>query len=173
MRRSIYEELERDRRAARDASAAAERRAVELLRLQSDFAALRMRFALLRLEHTLVRKYRPDQPRVPAGDRDGGQWTNGGEGERDVDVTGSIEPSEDQDADVEARVILTGGGFTKDQLKMTVQDFVAQNCQARIHAVIPGEFYDMTIGEVQIEDRAGNARARTCIKVLKRPQYRK
>lgn len=27
----------------------------------------------------LVRKYDPDQPRVPAGNPDGGQWTSGGE----------------------------------------------------------------------------------------------
>jgi hypothetical protein len=27
----------------------------------------------------IQRKYRPDQPRVPAGSRDGGQWTDEGE----------------------------------------------------------------------------------------------
>jgi len=29
---------------------------------------------------TLLAKYSPDQPRVPAGNSDGGQWTSGGEG---------------------------------------------------------------------------------------------
>jgi len=29
---------------------------------------------------TLLAKYSPDQPRVPAGNPDGGQWTSGGEG---------------------------------------------------------------------------------------------
>lgn len=34
-------------------------------------------------EHPFARyeqKYRPDQPRVPAGSREGGQWASGGEG---------------------------------------------------------------------------------------------
>lgn len=30
---------------------------------------------------TLARKYNPNQPRVPAGNSDGGQWTDGGAGE--------------------------------------------------------------------------------------------
>lgn len=52
------------------------------LRLRSDFAALRMTFAagrvirLLKLE----RRYREDQPRIPAGNPDGGQWTDEGGG---------------------------------------------------------------------------------------------
>src|SRR4029077_19752844 len=29
------------------------------------------------LRAALAKKYNPDQPRVPAGDRDGGQWTDG------------------------------------------------------------------------------------------------
>jgi hypothetical protein len=29
-----------------------------------------------------LEKYNPDQPRVPAGDRDGGQWTSGDSSER-------------------------------------------------------------------------------------------
>jgi hypothetical protein len=32
------------------------------------------------LRAALAKKYNPDQPRVPAGNRDGGQWTSGGEG---------------------------------------------------------------------------------------------
>lgn len=44
--------------------------------LHADLAALQMRLALLKLAH----KYRPDQPRVPAGSRDGGQWTYAGDG---------------------------------------------------------------------------------------------
>lgn len=33
---------------------------------------------LLRLERLLRKAYDPDQPRVPAGNPDGGQWTSGG-----------------------------------------------------------------------------------------------
>jgi hypothetical protein len=42
-------------------------------------AALRVKLALMRLEE-LRRKagFNPDQPRVPAGNPDGGQWTSGG-----------------------------------------------------------------------------------------------
>ena len=42
-----------------------------------------MRIATLELKldvfiHALERRYRPDQPRVPAGRRDGGQWIRAG-----------------------------------------------------------------------------------------------
>ncbi len=47
-----------------------------LLPLYADLAALRMQWALVKL----ARKYRADQPRVPAGSREGGQWTDGGGG---------------------------------------------------------------------------------------------
>lgn len=49
---------------------------------------LRLRVGLLTLRRDLhrrwfgspTRKYRPDQPRVPAGHPDGGQWTDGSGG---------------------------------------------------------------------------------------------
>ncbi len=40
--------------------------------LRADLAAIQMEWALLKL----ALKYCPDQPRVPAGNRDGGQWTD-------------------------------------------------------------------------------------------------
>jgi len=56
---------------------AAEREALErkLLQLRCEFAALKLEYALRRFQ----RKYSPDQPRVPAGNPDGGKWTSGGE----------------------------------------------------------------------------------------------
>ncbi len=39
--------------------------------LRADLAAIQMEWALLKL----ALKYNPSQPRVPAGNRDGGQWT--------------------------------------------------------------------------------------------------
>jgi hypothetical protein len=42
--------------------------------LYPDLAALRMQWVLL----ILARKYNPDQPRVPAGNSDGGQWAYAG-----------------------------------------------------------------------------------------------
>ncbi len=55
-------------------------RAVEsgLLRLKWIAAATRFELAMLRHDRAL--KYSPDQPRVPAGNPDGGQWTDGGGG---------------------------------------------------------------------------------------------
>jgi len=50
-----------------------------LLQLRSDLAALEMRWALTKL--TYKYNFDPAQPRVPAGSRDGGQWTGtGGDG---------------------------------------------------------------------------------------------
>lgn len=52
---------------------------VLLSRIRCDTAAMTVRLALLRLM-LLEKAYNPDQPRVPAGDPDGGQWTDGGFG---------------------------------------------------------------------------------------------
>jgi hypothetical protein len=44
--------------------------------MQWNFAALRVKATCLRMIEVL-RKYDPDQARIPAGNPDGGQWTNG------------------------------------------------------------------------------------------------
>jgi hypothetical protein len=51
----------------------------ELLEAKALVAELKWQLALRRF----ARKYRPDQPRVPAGNPDGGQWTSEGGGPRD------------------------------------------------------------------------------------------
>jgi hypothetical protein len=48
----------------------------ELRRVRPDYYWLR--FGLAAAKRNYARKYDPDQPRVPAGNPDGGQWTNGG-----------------------------------------------------------------------------------------------
>lgn len=48
----------------------------EIGRMRTDLAAMRLRVALLRW--SLDWKYNPDQPRVPAGNSDGGRWLGGG-----------------------------------------------------------------------------------------------
>lgn len=40
----------------------------------------------------LARKYDPDQPRVPAGNPDGGQWTSGGEGDNSESFENLVQP---------------------------------------------------------------------------------
>jgi hypothetical protein len=52
----------------------------EIQDLRCSLAALAFEFALLRLRVLLRRGYDPDQPRVPAGNPDGGQWTEGAGG---------------------------------------------------------------------------------------------
>jgi hypothetical protein len=76
-----YEQLHRDRLAARDARLAAEQRQHELAALRHAHASLRLDLALLELKLILEGKHRPDQPRVPAGNGDeSGRWTSEGRG---------------------------------------------------------------------------------------------
>ncbi len=55
-------------------------RAIEggLLRLKWLAAATRFELALLRHDRALKAGFKPDEPRVPRGNPDGGQWTTGG-----------------------------------------------------------------------------------------------
>ncbi|AVO44043.1 hypothetical protein C6569_02610 [Phreatobacter cathodiphilus] len=48
------------------------------MRLWRAIADLRWDILVLKTALRLHRRYDPDQPRVPAGSPDGGQWTNGG-----------------------------------------------------------------------------------------------
>lgn len=57
-------------------SAHASARWHEIVFLRRKLVSLKAQTRLLRYE--LVRKYNPDQPRVPAGNTGGGQWTSGG-----------------------------------------------------------------------------------------------
>ena len=50
----------------------------EIVLLRRRLVSLKAQTRLLR--HELARKYNPDQPRVPAGNTGGGQWTSGGGG---------------------------------------------------------------------------------------------
>jgi hypothetical protein len=47
------------------------------------------------LRAALAKKYNPDQPRVPAGNRDGGQWTDGSEPESQISSDLSLDGSND------------------------------------------------------------------------------
>src|SRR3712207_6683082 len=80
MNLSLYEQLALDRERAHQEVLAVERRERELLRIRQGLIGLQLDLALLKLRRALWRKYRPDQPRVPAGNPDGGQWTSEGGG---------------------------------------------------------------------------------------------
>lgn len=58
----------------------------EIVLLRRRLVSLKAQTRLLR--HELARKYNPDQPRIPAGNADGGQWTSGGGG-GDAALTGT------------------------------------------------------------------------------------
>lgn len=80
MRVSAYGRIERDRLEAGRAARELERRECELDWIRRELATIGVSLALLKLERALARKYRPDQPRVPAGEPGGGQWIGDNDG---------------------------------------------------------------------------------------------
>jgi hypothetical protein len=56
------------------------RHAQEVAALRAELAGLAVGVKLIRLERVLSLKYRPDQPRAPAGQSDGGRWVSEGTG---------------------------------------------------------------------------------------------
>ena len=145
----------------------------EVLRLRHELAKIRLDYELRRFQQ----KYSPDQPRVPAGNPDGGQWTDGGGGGAGRDhgvaaqtlseVNDSTKPGDDA-----ARIQLAGG-LTDDQLNLTVQTFVSTYCLGSINRQLPGQFMGVTIADVMAEAQRGNAAARMCLKLLMQDRWRK
>jgi hypothetical protein len=66
-----------------------------LLRLRWLLAAAEVEKCAARIAHLLRAKYDPNQPRVPAGNPDGGRWTDDG-------ITGGIELADDAGGDERA-----------------------------------------------------------------------
>lgn len=108
---------------------------------------------LNRIAGLLTQKYSQEQARVPAGNSNGGQWTSGSDGL----------PSGDQLA----------GGFDKEDMGKTVQQFVAEKCRGGIHSILPGEFLDKTIADVVKSAKSGNAAGNRCLKLLNQQRFRK
>jgi hypothetical protein len=86
----LYPHLKRQREAAEDAAFAAQiaasRRFLAELRVEVD--EMKAALARRRLEEA---KYSPSQPRVPAGNSRGGQWTDGGTGGSIARPMGSVD----------------------------------------------------------------------------------
>jgi hypothetical protein len=112
----------------------------------------------------------PNQPRVPAGNRDGGQWTSIGVGSRSP--ISESRPNAQAVARPRSGVQLAGG-FTDEQMELTVQNFASTHCRGLIHRMLPGQFLGMTIADVMAAAKGGDPAARTCLKLLKRDDYRK
>lgn len=64
----------------------------ELLGARSSLIDLKMHSLSLQIQ-LLLRKYRPDQPRVPAGNPTGGQWTRDGTAIENIHVAGKYDPA--------------------------------------------------------------------------------
>lgn len=64
----------------------------KLLNTRSDLLDLKMRMLTIQIQ-LLLRKYRPDQPRVPAGRPTGGQWTDGDDDTGTLVVAGKYDPA--------------------------------------------------------------------------------
>jgi hypothetical protein len=140
--------------------------AVSQNRIAARLAAARAQLAIqrLRLAHALKR-FNPNQPRVPAGHANGGQWTSGGSGAAAELASDRVRQDRPE--------IQPVGGFEKDQLGITVQDFASRYCLGNIRAVLPGQFAGWTIAEVMEAAKRGDPAARTCLKVLGRERFRK
>jgi hypothetical protein len=113
----------------------------------------------------ISRKYRPDQARVPAGQSGGGQWTSDGS---------AADTSESTPSDPNViPVARKPGGLPRAVWDKTVRQFVSQYCKASINRELPGQFEDVTIGDLLDLARGGDRAARTCVKLLERGKYRK
>ena len=134
--------------------------------MRCEHAALRLDLALVRLQRLLARKYRPDQPRVPAGEPGAGRWTNGTFGlpVADGQSEGNGKP--------DARIILAGGIKPEDH-GLTVEQFVSRYCIGSAGREIPGQFKHMTVGEMLAAKEAGNHAAAKCYKLLNDNRFRK
>ena len=86
-------------------------------------------------------KYRPDQLRVPAGNPDGGQWTDEGGGGGDKPANRPLlawTPPAGTASD--ASLPIGQVGFSEAERRMTAQDFISRNCKGYILREFPSEF---------------------------------
>ena len=149
----------------------------ELLELRGYL--LIMKNGLTALQVACELKYSPDQPRWPAGYPRGGQWMpkeGGEEGVPEELERDAAEDSESLSAFGEApdeTPIEPVGGIPESEKGSTVQSFMSRYCNAGTRAEMPGQFLGMTILEVMQLAKQGDSAARTCLKLLKKNEYRK
>lgn len=115
-------------------------------------------------------KYSPDQPRVPAGNTDGGQWTQADSAPAAPQIGppprfSSAAPSP-KDADG-SQIELAA------DTNQTCEGYIAANCQARILRVFPGQYLTCTLQEVLEAAKRGDAAARCAKKLLFNNIYKK
>jgi hypothetical protein len=145
-------------------------------RVASAPRAGRLHLALIRLELLLLKAgYNPNQPRVPAGRRDGGQWTSGDGNDTTSDAGEAYDAGESGEAD--PHVVLAAarkpGGLPKKVYDWTVRQFVSEYCKGSINKELPGQFEDVIIGDLIDMAKGGDAATRKCKKILEQPRFRK
>jgi hypothetical protein len=93
----FWPEAGREQKLAQTSEAADSMSEAELLEYRRELAKLRLDWELLKLA-IKARKYSPNQPRVPAGNPDGGQWTSGEGGavSSEADRNGQTPPQENE-----------------------------------------------------------------------------
>jgi hypothetical protein len=99
-----------------------------LISARAELASVGVLLAAIRLQQ-LILKYRPDQPRVPAGNPRGGQWTTD-------DNTLPVEP---EDAEQPIRLAADITGFTRHGIN-----------QAITRGVLPSTILDAVRNPLQI-----------------------
>jgi hypothetical protein len=128
----------------------------QVLDLKALVVELKWQVALSRF----ARKYRPDQARD-----DHGRWVDES-GAADIDGGGSESNATDLSA---ARRLPP---IVKEFGKWSARQYVSRYCEARVNRELPGEFENLTLKEIWDLARGGDARARTCMKLLQ-PRFRK
>ena len=117
-----------------------------------------------------VLKYAEDQPRVPAGGPDGGQWTSG-----DASGVDALAQPLDDLARSLSTILLagSGGGFGKEDMGKTVQQFISEKCNAQIYSVFPGQFLEWTLEDLLKANKQHDRAAQRCYKLLGQGRFRK
>jgi len=142
---------------------AARLREAEALRRKSDLAFERFLYTFKRYAEQRKAGFNPGQPRDDHGKwTDSGRSGNAGKDGRTDDQVQSDELSASKKADI-----------VRQFGKWTARQFISRHCRGSINREMPGEFENVTIADIYDIAKGGDARARTCLKLLKEPRFRK
>jgi hypothetical protein len=125
----------------------------ERLALQRSLDELRLELAAIKRDLLLRKAFDPNQPRVPSGNRDGGQWTS----------------DELNEFGAQRRT----GGIARHLWGLTARQFVSRYCRGGINREMPGQFEEMTIKDIIDLAKGGDSAARKCYKLLNEPRFRR
>jgi hypothetical protein len=137
----------------------------------AEFHDRRLKVATLRVEWELLKfalrgrkaGFNPTQPRD-----DHGRWTNGG----DSNSGQAANADDDESRVIEVSAKKNVPSIVKEFGKWTARQYVSKYCQGSVNRELPGEFQDMTIADIWNIAKGGDARARTCLKLM-RPRFGK